>query len=107
MIQIPRLEDYGMKPETGFLPNEIPLKRLSNNYYSPWETLMDKFHELLLTRCLREAVLAVCDHSRKIYSMLAPDIVNDISRDDLGEATGIRNALLSSTWIRLEFIIGS
>jgi len=53
---IPELEDYGLDPETGFMPAEPPIERLEDSYYAPWERLMDKFHGLLLAGRLREAV---------------------------------------------------
>ena len=56
---IPELEDYGLDPETGFLPAEAPLERLVDMYYAPWERIMDKFHGLLLAGRLREAVMTV------------------------------------------------
>ena len=43
----------------GFLPDIEPLRRLNEAYYSPWEHLIDNFHDLVLTRRLREAVLKV------------------------------------------------
>ena len=56
---IPELEDYGLDPETGFIPAEPPLERLEDPYYAPWERLMDKFHGLLFAGRLREALLKV------------------------------------------------
>lgn len=53
---IPELEDYGIDPETGFMPAEPPIERLEYSYYAPWERLMDKFHGLILAGRLREAV---------------------------------------------------
>jgi len=56
---IPALEDYGLSPETGFMPAEHPLERLEDAYYLPWERIMDRFNGLLLAGRLREAVLKV------------------------------------------------
>ena len=53
---VPELEDYGLDPETGFLPAELPLERLEDIYYAPWERIMDRFHGLLRAGRLREAV---------------------------------------------------
>jgi indoleamine 2,3-dioxygenase len=53
---IPKLEDYGLDPETGFMPSETPLERLEDGYYAPWERIMDKFNGLLLANRLREAI---------------------------------------------------
>jgi hypothetical protein len=54
---IPELEDYDLA--SGFMPAEQPLERLEDEYYAPWERIMDKFHGLLLAGRLREAVLKV------------------------------------------------
>jgi indoleamine 2,3-dioxygenase len=59
---IPKLEEYGLSSESGFMPAEPPLERLLDPYYAPWETLMDKLHGLLLAGRLREAVLKVPSH---------------------------------------------
>lgn len=56
---IPELDDYGLDPETGFMPPEQPLERLEDPYYASWERIMDKFHGLLLAGRLREAVSRV------------------------------------------------
>nr|CAG8566469.1 9533_t:CDS:2 [Entrophospora candida] len=53
---IPRLEDYDISPITGFLPSIPPLHRLPDTYYERWENLIDSFHNLLSTGCLREHV---------------------------------------------------
>lgn len=53
---IPKLEDYNVSPLTGFLPDELPIKRLSNDYYEPWENLVENLPALLLTRRLRGLV---------------------------------------------------
>ncbi|BFZ58065.1 Indoleamine 2,3-dioxygenase [Savitreella phatthalungensis] len=53
---IPKLEDYGLSAETGFLPEEPPLLRLPQKYYRPWETIMESFNALLLADRLKEVV---------------------------------------------------
>ncbi|KAI9266443.1 Indoleamine 2,3-dioxygenase [Phascolomyces articulosus] len=60
------LEDYDISPTTGFLPTEPPLRRLSDNYFQPWEDLMEDFNGLLLAGKLRQAIhkMPLLDHSR-------------------------------------------
>jgi indoleamine 2,3-dioxygenase len=50
------LEDYDISVETGFLPSKPPLRRLSDDYFAPWEDMMDDFNGLLLAGKLREKV---------------------------------------------------
>ncbi|KAG0895110.1 hypothetical protein G6F34_008519 [Rhizopus arrhizus] len=50
------LEKYDVSPITGFLPSKPPLKRLSNEYFAPWENMMDDFNDLLLAGKLREKI---------------------------------------------------
>jgi indoleamine 2,3-dioxygenase len=57
--KVPRLEDYDISPLTGFLPSTPPLQRLPDSYYESWETLIDRFHDLMLTGRLREYVKKV------------------------------------------------
>ncbi|ORX89010.1 Indoleamine 2,3-dioxygenase [Basidiobolus meristosporus CBS 931.73] len=57
MNRIPRLEDFGISTETGFLPPNGPLRRLLNPYYEPWEYIMDDLKELLLAGKLRQKIL--------------------------------------------------
>lgn len=57
MLQpIPRLEDYGISPKTGFIPEELPLERLEDSYYSPWEQIAQNMAALILTRKIRTMV---------------------------------------------------
>ncbi|KAF2757641.1 indoleamine 2,3-dioxygenase family protein [Pseudovirgaria hyperparasitica] len=55
--QIPRLEDFGISPEYGFLPPELPLLRLPNPYYAQWEAVISNLQGLVLSKRLREVVL--------------------------------------------------
>jgi hypothetical protein len=56
--EILQLENYGL--ESGFISGNLPpLKHLGGDYYSLWEDLMKKFHDLLRARRLRDAVLKV------------------------------------------------
>ncbi|CAG8493060.1 1366_t:CDS:2 [Ambispora leptoticha] len=50
------LEDYEINPETGFLPSTPPLTRLTDPYYSPWEQIIDIYHDLILAGRLRESI---------------------------------------------------
>lgn len=53
---IPRLEDYGISPERGFLPSELPLQCLSHPVYDRWERIMNNFQSLLLSKRLRTVI---------------------------------------------------
>ncbi len=53
---IPLLSDYGISPEHGFLPIELPLDILPDPYYSKWEIIIENFQALLLSRRLREVI---------------------------------------------------
>lgn len=50
---IPRLDDYGISPVSGFLPDQLPLQRLPDPYYAKWETIVSNLQGLLLSRRLR------------------------------------------------------
>lgn len=53
---IPLLDDYGISPETGFLPAELPLELLPDTYYAKWETIVANFQSLLLSKRLRSVI---------------------------------------------------
>jgi Indoleamine 2,3-dioxygenase len=53
---IPRPEDYGVSPETGFLPIELPLQCLPHPVYERWERIIKNFQSLLLSKRLRAIV---------------------------------------------------
>lgn len=53
---IPVLSDYGISSTSGFLPIELPLQRLPDAYYAPWENVVANLQALILTRRLREVV---------------------------------------------------
>lgn len=67
--------------ENGFLPAEVPLSCLPDEYYEPWEAIIAVLPELLETRQVRRLVdsLPVLDTShlssepewRRAYSVLA------------------------------------
>jgi indoleamine 2,3-dioxygenase len=81
LAPIPRLEDYGLSPNTGFLPAELPLQRLPHPAYDKWERIINNFQSLLLSKRLRTVIdrLPVLPTShletepewRRAYSMLA------------------------------------
>lgn len=70
MLQpVPRIEDYGITEQYGFLPAELPLQFLPDPYYSQWETIAENLQALLLSRRLRGVVqkLPVLSTSRLIH----------------------------------------
>ena len=53
--KIPRLEEYGIDPVTGFIPRLPPLQRLPRPF-EEWELILDDIHSLVTCRKLRERV---------------------------------------------------
>lgn len=53
---IPILSDYGIDPQRGFLPPELPLTSLPDPYYAKWETVIEKVQALILSRRIRTTV---------------------------------------------------
>lgn len=53
---IPILKEYGMSPQHGFLPTELPLKVLPNPYYDEWEVIVVNLQALLLSKRLRSVI---------------------------------------------------
>lgn len=53
---IPILSDYGIDPQRGFLPPELPLTSLPDPYYAKWETTLEKVQALILSRRIRTVV---------------------------------------------------
>jgi indoleamine 2,3-dioxygenase len=56
---LPRLSDYDVSPQNGFLPDEIPLDILPDAYYQPWETVVRNFQSLILAKRLRRIIDAL------------------------------------------------
>lgn len=56
LAPIPVLEDYGVSPNHGFLPPELPLTSLPDPYYAKWESIVANLQGLLLTKRIRETV---------------------------------------------------
>lgn len=50
------LEKYQVSKEAGFLPSELPLEKLPQLYYQPWETLVANLPSLIFTKRLRKLV---------------------------------------------------
>lgn len=50
---IPNMEDYDVFPTSGFLPNKLPITRLPDQYYKPWEDLVANLPSLILTKRIR------------------------------------------------------
>ena len=46
---------YGIS-KNGFLPASAPLTRLPNNYYQPWEAIIEVLPTLIETRQIRQRV---------------------------------------------------
>lgn len=77
---IPVLEDYGLSPEAGFLPQTPPLTHLPDPYYSKWEAIAANLQAQVLSRRLRGIVdrlpvlsTAGLEHDaewRRAYSLL-------------------------------------
>ncbi|KIX05508.1 uncharacterized protein Z518_06380 [Rhinocladiella mackenziei CBS 650.93] len=53
---VPRPEDYGVSPDRGFLPSELPLQCLPHPVYDRWERIMNNFQSLLLSKRLRTII---------------------------------------------------
>ena len=50
------LEDFGVSPQNGFLPDQLPLWRLPDSYYERWERIVGQLHSLLRTNQLRQEI---------------------------------------------------
>ncbi|CAO1597826.1 Indoleamine 2,3-dioxygenase [Xanthoria calcicola] len=56
--KVPILKDYGISPQYGFLPMELPLEALPDPYYNPWEAIVANLQALLLSKRLRGLIRA-------------------------------------------------
>ncbi|KAG0022805.1 hypothetical protein BGZ82_010901 [Podila clonocystis] len=80
-VPLPVLEDYDLSPQTGFVPTHGPLARLPQDYFEPWEQILDQLNPLLDAKQLRIRVdkLPLLDVSRlesrrerqRAYSLLS------------------------------------
>ncbi|KIW12782.1 hypothetical protein PV08_07969 [Exophiala spinifera] len=50
------LGDYGLSARTGFLPEEAPLTRLPDDYYEPWEDLIQNLAQLVSSYKIRSRI---------------------------------------------------
>jgi len=50
------LKDFGVSSKFGFLPDEYPLQRLPDHYYSEWEVIINQISNLVKTRAIRRKV---------------------------------------------------
>lgn len=70
---VPNLEDFGLSPELGFLPDCPPLACLSDPYYAPWESLVANLVPLVKSHKIRDVVDSL--------PVLSPDgLVSDAER---------------------------
>ncbi|KAI9835040.1 MAG: hypothetical protein M1819_002592 [Sarea resinae] len=53
---IPKLENYEISPQNGFLPSAPPLEILPDSYYTKWEAIVANLQALLLSRRLRGVI---------------------------------------------------
>jgi indoleamine 2,3-dioxygenase len=53
---VPVLSNYGIAPEYGFLPSELPLERLPDPYYHKWEAVVANLQALILSKRLRGVI---------------------------------------------------
>jgi indoleamine 2,3-dioxygenase len=77
---IPVFGDYGISPEYGFLPAELPLERLPDPYYNKWEAIVANLQGLIPSKRLRGVIerlpilsTAGLEHDsewRRAYSLL-------------------------------------
>lgn len=68
MILSPKisLDEYSISSEHGFLPDGLPLSRLTHTYYSPWENLASQLPTLIKTGQIRPLIdnLPILDTTR-------------------------------------------
>ncbi|AQZ15511.1 BNA2 (YJR078W) [Zygosaccharomyces parabailii] len=69
---LPTLAEYGLSENAGFLPQELPVTKLSDEYYKQWETIANNLPSLILTRKIRLVVdrLPVLD--------VKPELLNNL-----------------------------
>lgn len=53
---IPNFKDYDVSPVSGFLPETLPLERLPDPYYEPWEIIAHNLPSFVMTRQVRDYV---------------------------------------------------
>ncbi|KAF3394326.1 Indoleamine 2,3-dioxygenase [Penicillium rolfsii] len=55
------LDDFAVSPAHGFLPTGLPLQRLPNHYYAPWENIAVRLPDLIQTGQIRHVIDALPD----------------------------------------------
>jgi indoleamine 2,3-dioxygenase len=50
------LSEFDISPKTRFLSDELPLRRLPDSFYEPWEAIVEDLPELIKTVGIRERV---------------------------------------------------
>jgi indoleamine 2,3-dioxygenase len=50
------MEDYDVFPTSGFLPSKLPLVSLPQDYYKPWEDIVNNLPSLILTKRVRKII---------------------------------------------------
>lgn len=50
------LQTFSVSPTTGFLPAELPLRKLPQLCYQPWEDIVENLPSLLLSRRIRDVI---------------------------------------------------
>lgn len=55
-VNLPNIEDFDVFPTSGFLPDKLPLERLPQEYYKPWEDIVNNLPSLILTRRIRTVI---------------------------------------------------
>lgn len=60
------LDEYSISSQNGFLPDGLPLSRLTHTYYTPWESLASQLPTLIKTGQIRPLIdnLPILDTSR-------------------------------------------
>lgn len=58
------MAEFGVSPRHGFLPDELPLHRLSDPYYSSWEDVIERLPSLLKRKAL------ICHVDNQVLSFL-------------------------------------
>ncbi|CAG8951569.1 hypothetical protein HYFRA_00007485 [Hymenoscyphus fraxineus] len=53
---LPVLSEYGISPDYGFLPAQLPLERLPDPYYNKWEAIIANLQGLILSKRLRGVI---------------------------------------------------
>lgn len=54
--RVPKPEDYDVFPNSGFLPPRLPLEKLPQQYYKPWEDIVGNLPALILTKRIRKVI---------------------------------------------------